>query len=622
MDERIVNISFHVSGMTCGNCELKIENTLLEKSGVHGVKADMKNSLVRVTMDKSKLRIQELVEAIEQLGYEAVIPSTDNTFEGVTKNKKEKNKSNDLSHLLGMAIIIVALYVIINNTIGFNFIPEIDQSMSYGILFVVGLLTSLHCIGMCGGICLSQCLKASGGESTAFDGVKPSLLYNLGRVVSYTAIGGIVGGVGRVVSFSGGAKGIVAIVAGMFMILMGINMLDLFPFLKRFNIKLPSYFGRKIYNNNGKHGSFYIGLLNGLMPCGPLQSMQLYALGTGSVAAGATSMLMFSLGTVPLMFLFGAVSSIFSKKFTKGLMKVSAVLVMFLGFIMLSRGMSLSGIAAVSSPVKGNIAALENGIQRVSIDLEPNRYSPIIVQQGVPVRFTINADAESLNGCNNAIVISKYGIQKKLEVGENIIEFTPDKEGDVPYSCWMGMIRSNIKVVSDIAQISSAEVRALNNAGKTGGISSGCCGSGGASQAASNSTAAISSSIDVEDIVTIKPGKDVQVIEVLVEDNRYSPAILVLQKNTTVQFKFNMKSSISDNGLVIFPEYRGQLDLASGDLETPQLDMFTDFGFIAGSGSFYSFVKIVEDVNKIDTEAIKLEAKDYINRLSTGSSCH
>ena len=73
-------------------------------------------------------------------------------------------------------------------------------------------------------------------------------------------------------------------------------------------------FGNKIYSNNGKHGPFYIGLLNGLMPCGPLQAMQIYALGTGSFVMGAASMFFFSVGTVPLMFGFGVLSSILSKK--------------------------------------------------------------------------------------------------------------------------------------------------------------------------------------------------------------------------------------------------------------------------------------------------------------------
>ena len=65
----------------------------------------------------------------------------------------------------------------------------------------------------------------------------------------------------------------------------------------------------------------------------------------------------------------------------------------------------------------------------------------------MPVRWTISAESRVLNGCNNALVIPEFGIQKTLEAGENVIEFTPQEGGVFPYSCWMGMIRSTITVV-------------------------------------------------------------------------------------------------------------------------------------------------------------------------------
>ena len=73
--------------------------------------------------------------------------------------------------------------------------------------------------------------------------------------------------------------------------------------------------------------------------CGPLQAMQLYALGTGSMLTGALSMFLFSLGTVPLMFGFGAISSVFKQQFNQKMLKVSAILVMLLGVVMLNRGL-------------------------------------------------------------------------------------------------------------------------------------------------------------------------------------------------------------------------------------------------------------------------------------------
>ena len=475
---KMIKIELKIEGMTCSNCELRIENVLKKLEGVAEVKAEYSRSKAHITYDADIVGFQDIMNAVEKAGYKAYEQGESINVEAVKKMEASRSKE-DINQLVGIGIILLALYVIIKNTIGFNFIPEVNQSMGYGILFVVGLLTSLHCIAMCGGINLSQCVSYKHSDASRTGNLKPSLLYNSGRVVSYTVIGGIVGGIGSVVSFSGGAKGIVAIIAGLFMVIMGINMLNIFPWLKRFNPRMPKIFGNKIYNNNGKNGPFYVGLLNGLMPCGPLQAMQLYALGTGSIAAGALSMFLFSIGTVPLMFGFGAVSSLLGKKFTGNMMKVSAMLVMVLGFIMMGRGMMLSGVNATAvvadSSVKGNVAVVENGVQIVSIDLKPNSYGPIIVQKGIPVKFIINAEEKNINGCNNAIIIPKYDIEKALEPGENIIEFTPDQVGKIPYSCWMGMIGSSITVVDELTQVTPGDIKAAET--EPGPVMGGaCCG--------------------------------------------------------------------------------------------------------------------------------------------------
>lgn len=478
--------NLHVLGMTCSSCELRIENTLKKIPGVKNVKASYSEAKVHVTYDTKEVGVYKIIEAIEKVGYAATqMPNAIVKPGKSIKRAKGNQKSDELktSQLIGIGIILVALYVIINNTIGFHFIPEVNQTMSYGILFVVGLFTSLHCIAMCGGINLAQCVNASHLSSTSsFDKLRPSLLYNLGRVMSYTLIGGIVGAFGSVVSFSGSAKGIVAIVAGVFMFIMGFNMLGLFPWLRRITPRMPKFFGSKIYSNNGKNGPLYMGLLNGLMPCGPLQTMQLYALGTGSFTAGAVSMFLFSIGTVPLMFGFGALSTLLSKRFTKNMMKVSALLVMLLGFVMLSRGLSLSGISlSFSRPTAerltetGAVAELKDGIQVVSINLESNYYAPIVVQKGIPLKFNIRAEREDINGCNNAVVISKYNIQETLEPGDNIIEFTPSDEGVIPYSCWMGMLRSNILVVSDLGDVNEKDLKEAETGVQGGGNVPPCC---------------------------------------------------------------------------------------------------------------------------------------------------
>ncbi|NLU51535.1 MAG: heavy metal transporter [Clostridiaceae bacterium] len=591
MEPRRIRKVLQIDGMTCTSCEMRIENALKKLDGVIEAKALFTSSNVYVTYDANVIELNQIIQTIEKLDYVVKNkPDTDDISEPETK-KSAENKMT-INQLLGAGIILLALYLVINNTVGFNFIPEINQSMGYGILFFVGLLTSLHCVAMCGGINLSQCVsyKVDNDNNSKFSRFKPSLLYNSGRVVSYTIIGGIVGAIGSSITFSGAAKGIVAIISGVFMVIMGLNMLNIFPWLRKLNPRMPRIFGKKIHGSKGKLGPFYIGLLNGLMPCGPLQAMQIYALGTGSALSGALSMFMFSIGTVPLMFGLGALSSILSGKFTHKMLKVSAVLVIVLGVVMTNRGLALSGLTLPSLPFgeSGNpqgsgVAVVKDGIQIVTTELSPGKYEPITVQKGIPVKWTIRAEKKDINGCNNEIIIPKYNTSKKLEPGDNIIEFTPTGTGTFAYSCWMGMIRSKITVVEDINNI---DVSGANGEQKS----------------------SYKIPTDRIEIAQIKDGT--QYVEINMEDDRFSPAVIVMQKGLETIWNINAVKLNDSNGTLLFPKYNARINMTEGDNEI-YLIPDEDFNFSSSDYSFYGYVKVVDDISNIDIDAIKKEVSQY-----------
>lgn len=591
MVNRTVKKVLQIGGMTCTSCEMRIENKLKQLEGVSEVKAIYSSSNVYVTYDADLIRLDVIIEAIEKLDYEV---KNGPTHQAIVDGNKTKNDSEKipLKQYVGIGIIILALYVIINNTVGFNFIPQVNQNMGYGILFVVGLITSLHCIAMCGGINLSQCVsyKYAEGETSKISKLKPSLLYNSGRVIAYTIIGGVVGALGSVVSFSGAAKGVVAIISGMFMMIMGLNMLNIFPWLRKLNPRMPKIFGNKIHNNDGNHGPFYVGLLNGLMPCGPLQAMQLYALGTGSFFAGALSMFLFSLGTVPLMFGFGAISSFLSGKFTHRMLKVSAVLVMVLGLFMLNRGLALSGInTAFAASGTENVAKIEGNIQVVTTKLESGKYAPIVIQKGIPVKWIIKAEKGELNGCNNKIIIPEYNIESpKLIPGDNVIEFTPKEEGRFIYSCWMGMITGNISVVTDVNNVSDEDIQA----------------SGPVVEAPQKG------SIATEEVGISKIVDGVQYVSIDVDKDQFSPAVVVMQAGIETKWIINGKQLDAENSTLLFPAYSAKIDLVNGENElgiTPDYD----FSFQSSTGKLNGYVKVVDDLNKVNIEDIKTEVDNY-----------
>jgi hypothetical protein len=165
------------------------------------------------------------------------------------------------------------------------------------------------------------------------------------------------------------------------------------------------------------------------------------------------------------MFALGAASSALSgvrgQTFSRHVMQTGAILVAALGLVMFSNGLSLSTFpnpldkTASSKPASTQtskdafVPVINNGVQIVNSTLLPNRYPAITVQQGIPVRWIINAPPSSITGCNNRMIISEYGIQYAFKQGDNVIEFTPAKAGRFRYSCWMGMIHSTITVLAE-----------------------------------------------------------------------------------------------------------------------------------------------------------------------------
>lgn len=446
------SLILNVDNMVCNSCENIIKKHLKKLSGIIVVTASYNNGTVSIEYDAEKVSYSTIVATIEKAGYKVTGDS--------------KNSKSEFLPIVGIVLIALLMIRLGKGTGVFDMSSALSSKVSYIALFTIGVLTSLHCVGMCGGIMMSQSITSQMvPEKNKF---KPGLMYNLGRLISYTILGGIVGGIGEVFTLSFGAQGLIAIIAGIFMVIMGLNLYG-FKVFRKFSVKLP---WNGCNSQKKSRNPLIVGLLNGFMPCGPLQTMQLYALASGSVIAGATSMFFFSLGTIPLMLGFGVIANLLSQKNSNRLVKYSGAIIIVLGIIMANRGLSLMGInampnslslggnnnSAISEKASSNKATISNGKQTIKISATNQGYTPSIVyvQKGVPTEFIV--DGESINFCNNKIVIPSMNIQKSLSSGENIIEFTPEDK-DINYSCWMGMLRGTIKVVDDLNSVDDSTIQ-------------------------------------------------------------------------------------------------------------------------------------------------------------------
>lgn len=607
---------FTIGGMTCVNCENKIEQQLKQREGVKDATVSYNKGTAVITFDREEINEEQIIQVIEQLDYEVIRAK----FQKRQKNEKEEfNKKNTWNQVIGVGVLLLAISVLMKQ-LGlsriFNAFHQVEENMGYGMLFLIGLVTSVHCIGMCGGIHLSQCLsyqKNSEEEKNGEKGKKkwstvyPSFLYNLGRVVSYTIVGGVVGGFGSVISFSGKGKGAVQLIAGVFMVIMGINILNIFPWLRKFNPRMPKVFARKINEGKQKNGVFLVGILNGLMPCGPLQAMQIYALSTGSPLKGAFSMFLFSMGTVPLMFGFGALSSFLSQKFTKQVMKFGAVLVVILGISMFQNGWSVSGFPvfslSFSSGKEQQEAKVQDGVQVVETTLSPYGYEPITVQEGIPVKWTIKAEQGSLTGCNRAILIPEYEIQKTLEIGENVIEFTPTKAGTYSYSCWMGMLRSSITVLKEGEEVPKDEANTSEEGKETENLWQ---------QETVEEPAGYKIPVDKVAIATMDG--DVQKVKITIGKNRFQPAIIVLQRGIETEWTIQIDKIKEGREQLLFPDYWSVIPLEKGENKL-MLYPEADFDFSTEDQKMFGYVKVVDDINKVNLKEIRKEVKEHTTYL-------
>lgn len=419
-----------IEGMTCLSCKKRIEKTLRSLEGVEKVTLDYPQRQLMIKYRSFIIKEQQLKDIVEELGYQLF------TLEEMKSNKE----------MIALSTLLVVLaYLLVERVIpDFNVMLTSNQKIGYLLLFIVGLTTSFHCVSMCGGIALSQ-LQATFSKHQ----MRRHLDYNLGRVLSYSLLGGVVGALGSFITTDIGILKGLPIFLGALMVLMGLNKVG---FLTRKPVlmsgKLNLILGR-FKAKIGSHGSFVMGLLNGFMPCGPLQLMQLYALGTGSFMVGALSMFFFSLGTVPLMLGLGVFLSKMSVYSRTLVHKIGGALIIILGL-----NMTISGMATVGVNFNFSFdqtprieAEVVDGIQLVEFDLERRRYEDIVVKVGMPVKLIINANQGTLNGCNKTLLLNEFGIREDLTIGQNEISFIPSKTGTFTYSCWMGMIRNSIKVI-------------------------------------------------------------------------------------------------------------------------------------------------------------------------------
>jgi sulfite exporter TauE/SafE len=205
--------------------------------------------------------------------------------------------------------------------------------IEFAVIFVLGLVSSLHCLQMCGPIVLAYSVSLSNPRQMLL----AHAAYNSGRILTYVALGVVAGAAGSGIGMLGRMAGLAAaarIVSGVGMILMGIVMVT--PRKSLIQIKAPS----RWFTAPRPFSKFPLGLTLGFLPCGLIYAALIKAMDSGSALTGGLTMLAFGLGTAVALFAIGIASSFAGARLGPWSNRLAAVSVTIFGVVLLWRGIA------------------------------------------------------------------------------------------------------------------------------------------------------------------------------------------------------------------------------------------------------------------------------------------
>ena len=343
-------------------------------------------------------------------------------------------------------------YVVLTKTNLLSYAPTDATGKGLLAVFGVGLVAAFSsCTAVVSGLILGMSSRHALRHPDArfLKKMQPHLLFNAGRLVGFAGFGAMIGALGSVFELSSFADGLLVLMIALLMIAVGIDLLRVFP--AGLGLRLPKQFSGYIHDLAGRQGfvaPMILGAFTFFLPCGFTQSIQLYALSTGSPVRAAVIMIVFALGTAPALLGFGAVAASLRGLGLKRFTFAIGAMVIALGVANLSNGATLLGLSGGSSTELGvaTSIALIDGKQIVPMEVSALGYAPdvIFVKKGIPVDWEIYGGQQL--GCGSTLVVPAFGLRASIHPGDNQLVFTPNRAGSFPFTCSMGMLRGTLVV--------------------------------------------------------------------------------------------------------------------------------------------------------------------------------
>jgi uncharacterized protein len=328
---------------------------------------------------------------------------------------------------------------------------------SLPIVFVVGLTAGIStCMALVGGLVLGASARFAKQKplASSWEKFSPHLFFSLGRVISFFVLGGVIGWAGSIIQLSMSAVGFVTILVGLSMLILGAQLIDIFPRLSRWQLTLPKGIAKTLGLDSYKQAeyshknSIILGGLTFFLPCGFTQAIQLFAISSGSPLTGALTMGVFALGTTPGLLGIGGLSSIVKGAKSGYFYKFAGLAVMAMAAFNISNGLNLTGLKVIAGNIGNNDREIVVDQNLESKLLQATYYSRVGIQPeklfasvGQKVKLEIYAQDNGA-GCMSGLALPGLTNQTtRLTKGSlSVFEFVPQRPGIYKMVCTsMGM---------------------------------------------------------------------------------------------------------------------------------------------------------------------------------------
>lgn len=335
------------------------------------------------------------------------------------------------------------------------------------LIFLTGLTVGgLTCLAVQGGLLASVIASREGQvkKDQERHALFATAIFLVFKFTAYTLLGLFLGGFGGVININGQVQTLMQLAAGIYMVAVALNLLNVHPIFRYVIIQPPRFLTKLVKNQSKSKDIFapaFLGAMTIFIPCGTTLAMETLAISSANAFIGAAVMAAFILGTIPLFFGIGFVTSLLGEAFKTKFLKLAAVVVIYLGItsingalVALGSPLTLQSLAQNFSTILNNQSSVPASGSDVATNQEPeinitaSGYSPnyFKVKKDLPV--TIRLTNTGTYSCASAFRIPSLGISENVGPNQSqTFTFTPRETGQIQFSCVMGMYRGVIEVI-------------------------------------------------------------------------------------------------------------------------------------------------------------------------------